>query len=171
MRFIQKGQLLSFGWKLHVELNDSCVRGSVTISRVHADQSGMARFKCGLWIVTHMWEQEKRSIYFCSRCFLFGKDSEEAREPVLVLSIALHMQLKPWRIFFFYFTVCLHMFIQQFFSSSSWVHRQQSGAVICVHNKQVQDKESKLRFWLDLCFSAFHYSTEAQGSLTTAETE
>lgn len=88
----------------------------------------------------------KRLLFLVSRCFLYVKNREEAREPVLVLCIALRTQLKPWLIFLFRCTFALvYSAVLLIFIVSAlpafW-------AVICVHNKLVQDKEFKLRVGL-----------------------
>lgn len=112
------------------------------------------------WIVTRAWEQKKAPFFFAPDAFCMW--TMEKNHVSLFLCIALHMQLKPWLILLFH-CVCTCLFMST--SPAFW-------AVICVHNnKPVRDKELRLRVGSTFCFSAFHYSTEAWGWLTTAYTE
>lgn len=71
LRFILKGQLLSFGGNVLVGLNDPCVVTQRWV-QTHSHRAGGARFKCRFWIVS-LWLEQERGSFFSSRCFLYMK--------------------------------------------------------------------------------------------------
>lgn len=120
-------------------------------------------------IVTHTWEQLLFFFFvvFFPRCFLYLKNREETCEPVLFCTRSLKL-MTHFISFHFAFAHVYSAVPPIFVASASpafW-------AVICVHNKQVEDKEFKLRLGLTFLLLVFSIiQQEAWGRLTTGYTE
>lgn len=104
---------------------------------------------------------------FFPRCFLYLKNREETCEPVLFCTRSLKL-MTHFISFHFAFAHVYSAVPPIFVASASpafW-------AVICVHNKQVEDKEFKLRLGLTFLLLVFSIiQQEAWGRLTTGYTE
>lgn len=74
LRFIQKGQLLSWSESFQVGLSDLCVEGSVSQTWRHTHRFGL-NAGSGLWLM----RRSSKMLPFSSRCFLYV----EAREPTV----------------------------------------------------------------------------------------
>lgn len=178
-RLIQERQMLSFGLKLLVWLNDPCVlkisypklgvcahkdTHTHTYSHLvwHSLNAGW-----GLWLLHGSRKKVSFVFFFLQMIFFF-------LTVMWACSGSMHSSAHTAKTVshFLNFTMCLHLFIQQSTALVLIVCASPAfWALICVHNKQVQGCRIRVESRPDLCFRAFHYSTKAWGRLTGGCTE